>query len=394
MSADEEVVDDIRDLGVAKQDDLLQFHWPYPLKLPGVNTTGVECAVLVLRRILRDMPADSHCRAILFGKKDQTAYKVEKNELDRTRALFRYAWHHLPDLDIQGDALLRIGVKNLQEALLEIILPDHTMAQTRASFEVLMESEGMLAALWGRSELHTFRDVIGWQENGEKEWQTKQRTAASQPIFWRLDREPRLEVLLNKQLGMRKVNGGHTSMLLPNWPKCLRVKMTTPAPVSTDKVLDQSILSLKGFKLLAEAEVNGKFRLSETQNEYRLVAAVALRPSGEHNDLVYTFDSDDSQIEPRFEESVAYEAPVDSPVMVSQAMLYFSRVDLEVLSISSGSESEDELEDSDDKKFCQMLKELDPGASTGLTPLSREAEQRLPRNIGPALRAAKEKFFQ
>lgn len=395
MSANEEIVDDIRELDVAKQDDLLQFHWPFPLNLPGVNTTGVECAVLVLRRILGDMPADSHPRAILFGKKDQTAYKVEKEELNRTRALFRYAWHRLPDLAVQSDdALLHFRMKDRQEALLEVIIPDRRMAQNRVSFEALMESDGMAAALWGRSELQPFRDVIGWQENGEKEWQTKKRTAASQPISWKLDRQPRLETLINRKLSLREVNGGHTSMLLSNWPKCLRVKMTTPTSVSMDNVLDQNILSLKGFKLLAEAEVGGKFRLSETQNEYRLVAAVALRLSGEHNDLVYTFDSEGNQIQPSLKESVSYEAPADSPVMVSQAMLYFNRVDLEVLSISSGSESEEEFEDPDDKKSSQMLKEPDPGASTGLTPLSREAEHKLPKNIGPAWRAAKGRFFQ
>lgn len=390
------LIENIRDLDVAAQDDLLEFSWPFPLKLPGVNTTGVECVVLVMRRILRDMPADSHWRAMLFGNVDQAAYcKVQKDELDRTRALLQYVWHHLPDLEVQpGNAMLRLGVTERQKALLELIVPDHTVAQTRISFEALMESEGMMAAFWGTTELQLLQGVVAWQAKGEKEWQTKDRTATSRPVIWKLDQEPRLENNINKRFGLREVSGGNTSMLLPNWPKCLRVKMTTPTSVSMDKVLEQKALSLKGYKLLADVEANGNYRVSETQNEYRLIAAVALRPSVEHNDVVFTFDSEGSQIQSSLKNPVSYEAPLDALIMVTEAMLYFSRVDSEVLSISSGSESGDDLEDPDDKTFRQMLKELDPGAGTGLTPLSREAEQRLPRNIGPALEAAKERFFQ
>lgn len=164
--------------------------------------------------------------------------------------------------------------------------------------------------------------------------------------------------------------------------------------IAIDNRGEQKTLSLKGFKLLAEAGTVGTSRVSETRNEYRLIAAVAMRLSGEYDDVVYTFDSGGNQIRSSLKTPVSYEPPVGELVMVSGAMLYYSRADSDALTVSSDSEGEDGLEDTDDKNFRQMLEELDPGASTGLTPLSREAEQRLPKNIGPALKAAKEKFFQ
>lgn len=395
VRANEKVVEDIRELDVATQDDLLETSWPFPLRLPGVNTSGVECVILVLRRVLRDMPADSHWRAVLFGNKDQTAYKVEKDELDRARALLRYAWHHLPDLGVHpGNALLRFGVMDRQKVLLGLMSRDHEMAPTRISFEALMESEVMTAAFWGTAELQAFEDVVAWQAKGSKEWQTKGRTVNFRPVTWRLDQQSSLEKSINKRLGLRKVSDGSTPILLPKWPKCLRVKMTSPASVSMIKVLEQKTLSLKGYNLMAESQKSGEYRLSDTQNEYKLIAAVALRPSGEHNDIVYTFDSNGGQIRSGLKKPVRYEASADVPIMVSEATLYFSRVDMEVLSISNDSESEDEPEGPDDKNFRQMLKELDPGASTGLTPLSMEYENRFSRNIGPVLKAAHEKFFQ
>ncbi|KAG6357326.1 hypothetical protein INS49_015204 [Diaporthe citri] len=339
-----------------------------------------------------------HCRAVIFGEMDQTIYNVEKEVLDRTRALFRYAWHHLPDLDKnRGNGLLRLEVTDRQRDLLNILLVDRHMAQSQVSFETLMESEGMVAAFWGRGELQPFRNVIAWQAKGDEEWQAKERAANFGPVSWKLDQDPSLENSINKRLGLREVSGGNTTMLLPNWPICLRVKMTSSVPVSMDRVMEQKVLNLKGFALLAEAEKDGKYRVSVTQKEYTLLAAVALRSSGEQNDVVHTFDSEGSKVHPSLKKVVPSEAPAEKKP-VSETMLYFSRLGLEksmeAITISSGSGSEDGLEDRDDKKFRQMLKALDPGASTGLTPLSREAEQRLPKNIGPALKAAKAKFFQ
>lgn len=391
-------VDDMRELDEATQNELLELFWPFPLRHPDCNTTGIECAVLVLRRILREMPADSHCRAIIFGEMDQTTYKVEKDKLDRTRALFRYAWHHLPDLDAkQGNKLLRLEVMDRQRSLLNILLVDRHMGQSQVSFEALMESEEMVAAFWGRAELQPFRDVVAWHPKEEKEWQARQRAATFRPVSWKLGQWPSLEDSINKRLGQREASDGSTTMLLPNWPTCLRVKMTSPVPVSMGRVVEQKVLNLKGYELLAMDGKDDKYSVSETDREYTLIASVALRSSDEHNDIVCTLDSEGSEIHCSLKTPVLYEAPVGKPVL-TEAMLYFSRVDakksIEAVSISSDNETEDGLQGLDDKKFRERLKALDPGARTGLTPLSREAEQRLPKNIGPALKEAQAKFFQ
>lgn len=391
-------VDDMRELEEDTQNELLERVWPFPLRYSDCNTTGIECAVLVLRRMLRDMPADSHCRAIIFGEMDQTVYKVEKEQLDQTRALFRYAWHHLPDLDGQREnRLLRLEVMDRQRPLLDILLVDRHMAQSQVSFEALMESEAMLAAFWGRPELQPFRGVVAWQAKGEKEWQARQRSANSRPVIWKLEQGKGPEDSINKRLGLREVSGGNTTMLLPNWPRCLRVKMTSPVPVSMDRVLEQKVLSLKGYELLAKDANDDKYRVSETGREYTLIASVVLRSSGEHNDVVYTFDKEGSEITSSLLTPVPYHTLLDTQ-LVNEAMLYFSRVDVEnskpAVTISSDSESGDGLQGFEDKKFRERLKALDPGARTGLTPLSSEAEQKLPRDIVPGLKAAKAKFFQ
>lgn len=398
MDANKEVVvvDDMRELDEDMQNELLEAVWPFPLRVPDCNTTGIECAVLVLRRMFREMPTDSHCRGTIFGQQDQTTYKLDKDKLDHTRALFRYAWHHLPDLDVEsGNNLLRLEVTDRQRALLRILLVDYNVTQSRLSFEALMESESMLAAFWGAFELQTFRNVVGWQARGESRWQAKERSRASRPVNWKLDKEPSLENIINKGLGLREVTGGNTSMLLPSWPTILRVRMTSSASVSVSKLMEQKVLNLKGYELLAEAE-DDMYKVSDTQSQYTLIAAVFLRPSGEHNDVVYTFDSKGGVIASSLKKPVPYESSTDTPV-AKEAMVYFSRVKLEekmeAITIQSDGESEDDMGDRDDRRFRERLKALDPAASTGFTPLSREAEQRLPENIVPDLKAAKTKFF-
>lgn len=395
------VVEDIRELGEATQRTLLRA-WPLPLTVPGFNLSGVDSAVVVLRRIFAELPAASHCRGLVFGRGDKNAYGVGKEEVDRLRALFRYAWHYLPDLNQRDPAntVLPLEVMDRQRDLLDVLLPGRQMDQSRISFEALMESEVMQAAFWGRPELQPFCDVTGWQEKGTAEWQTRQRGATPGPIAWKRDRDPSLEDKVNKMLCLREI-GDNTTMLLPNWPTFLRVKVLTAAPITMDAMMEQRCLALNGFRLLPAAGDEGKYRLAQTENKYYLAGAVAMRSSHQPSDVVVVWSetgmatcplSEDPRLGP-----AAHQEPHEGHVMVNEAMLYYvlsqPRDGTKDVPRSGEGDEEGDPHLTDAQRVRERLRRFEQGPDDGLTPLSKEAEEAISWNIAPGYALAEEKFF-
>ncbi|KAL2275791.1 hypothetical protein FJTKL_01553 [Diaporthe vaccinii] len=413
-------LEDIRGLDEATQRMLLRA-WPFPLRLPHCNLSGVDSAVVVLRRIFAELPADSHCRRFVFAKEDKNTYRAQGEELayiqgehiniyraqgeelDRFRALFRYAWHYLPDLAQcdPSNTLVPLEVMDRQRSLLNVLLPDRRVDQSRISFEALMESGCMQTAFWGRAEFQPFRDLTGWQDKGTADWQTKQRDATPGPITWKRDQEPDLEAKINNMLCLRAVGGGNTSMLLPNWPTCLRVKMTTATPMTMGAMMEQQCLKLEGFGLLAVPGDDGKYRLARSENRYYLAAAVAMRSSPQGSDVVVTGSGRGMETCPLADDShlgrAAHQEPDDGDIMVKEGMLYYvpfpPHEDTDDVSMSDNGQSEEEAQLTDDQKSREGLKAFDRSPDNGLTPLSMEAEEALAKNIAPESALAEEKFF-
>ncbi|KAG8156927.1 hypothetical protein KVR01_013149 [Diaporthe batatas] len=405
VDPDRVAVEDIRELEEDVQNTLLHQTWPFPIQDPACNTTGIECAVLVLRQVLRTMPTDSHCRAVLFGEKDRARHEVGEEELGCYRALFRYVWHHLPDLEhesVSKSPVLRYEVMDRQRDLLRDLDLEPGSDQSHFSFEALMESELMLASFWGSAELQVVRNVVGWQEAGQSAWNTRERAVQHQPIDWDGNQEPSLEKRINKMFGLREVNGGSTCMMLPNWPRSMRVKMTNSAPVLLAKVKEQTRLHLTGFNVRPGNETGGSYTISETHVRYRLAVAVVMRSFGDGDDFVYTFDSEGEDFYPLSKDiaHLRHVGPVPEEMPIKMAMLYYHRLDnpdeaIENRSISGHGEFGQSPGVTDDQRFRERLKALDPSANSasGFTPVSKASEARLPKNIAPDLSEARRKFF-
>ncbi|KAL1847831.1 hypothetical protein Daus18300_013820 [Diaporthe australafricana] len=378
-------IEDIREPDESTQDELLEFAWHCPLSIPDCNTSGIDCAVVVLRRMFRDLSTDNRIRATSGGEQDTTKYKSGKVEARRTFGLFQYSWHHLPDLgENYGNMSMEIRVMSRQSGLLRRVIFDHHMAPARYSFSALMESKGMVEAFWGRAEMQPYQSLSVWQEPDEVTWWAREQPPYLKPFDWKLDKEPSIEAAINNRFAPVGIDGGKTSMLLPNWPKFLRVHVTgAAASVPVDAVLEQRLLTLNGCHQVDGSEVDGEQRLVQTQRQYRLSAAVVLRPSEKENDLVYTFDSAGEMISPSVKRQIPYKGMGFSSVMVNEAMLYYSRVD-------SDESSESPL--SDDQEFRRKFMDLQLDTSASVS--DHVAHLGLPTGLAHSLRLANENFLK